>query len=249
VSDVDRAKRFYESLGWRLDGDFVTGEDWRAVELTPPGSQCSVIFGQRHVANLTDAPAKIGWSDAIASKLPEEEAHLGRLKAERAAATKEARPPAVPAPAVIAAYLTNLLVLLQTDPARGREILSRFVAPIVMTPEPGPVRGYRATGAFNLSCFVRSDPRLGSVLERTMSGGRATAADVQQVCDHLVRPKERHGAAVTPWRYAPTHSRSAPPSFATSSLAPRRSLIRLKKQSTSNVSPSSWRSVRQGSLR
>jgi catechol 2,3-dioxygenase-like lactoylglutathione lyase family enzyme len=46
VSDVDRAKRFYESLGWRLDGDFVDGEDWRAVQLTPPGSQCSVIFGK-----------------------------------------------------------------------------------------------------------------------------------------------------------------------------------------------------------
>jgi len=46
VSDVDRAKRFYESLGWRLDGDFVTGDDWRGVQLTPPGSPCSVIFGK-----------------------------------------------------------------------------------------------------------------------------------------------------------------------------------------------------------
>ena len=46
VSDVDRAKRFYGSLGWRLDGDFASGEDWRAVQLTPPGSPCSVIFGK-----------------------------------------------------------------------------------------------------------------------------------------------------------------------------------------------------------
>ena len=46
VSDVDRAKRFYESLGWRLDADFAAGEDWRAVQLTPPGSQCSVLFGK-----------------------------------------------------------------------------------------------------------------------------------------------------------------------------------------------------------
>ena len=45
VSDVDRAKRFYESLGWRLDADFSEG-DWRAVQFTPPGSQCSVIFGK-----------------------------------------------------------------------------------------------------------------------------------------------------------------------------------------------------------
>ena len=46
VSDVDRAKRFYGSLGWRLDADFVNGEDWRAVQMTPPGSPCSIIFGK-----------------------------------------------------------------------------------------------------------------------------------------------------------------------------------------------------------
>ena len=46
VSDVDRAKRFYESLGWRLDADFTNGDDWRALQLTPPGSPTSVIFGK-----------------------------------------------------------------------------------------------------------------------------------------------------------------------------------------------------------
>ena len=46
VSDVDRAKRFYESLGWRLDADFANGEDWRLVQMTPPGSPCSVMFGK-----------------------------------------------------------------------------------------------------------------------------------------------------------------------------------------------------------
>jgi catechol 2,3-dioxygenase-like lactoylglutathione lyase family enzyme len=46
VSDVDRAKRFYESLGWRLDADFRFSEDFRLVQLTPHGSQCSVIFGK-----------------------------------------------------------------------------------------------------------------------------------------------------------------------------------------------------------
>ncbi len=45
VSDVDRAKRFYESLGWRLDADFASSEDFRVVQLTPPGSECSIIFG------------------------------------------------------------------------------------------------------------------------------------------------------------------------------------------------------------
>ena len=45
VSDVDRAKRFYGKLGWREDADFQKG-DWRVVQMTPPGSPCSVIFGQ-----------------------------------------------------------------------------------------------------------------------------------------------------------------------------------------------------------
>lgn len=45
VSDVDRAKGFYETLGWRLDADFVTSQYFRAVQLTPPGSECSIIFG------------------------------------------------------------------------------------------------------------------------------------------------------------------------------------------------------------
>jgi catechol 2,3-dioxygenase-like lactoylglutathione lyase family enzyme len=45
VADVDRAKRFYQGLGWRLDADFRIREDFWVVQLTPPGSPCSVIFG------------------------------------------------------------------------------------------------------------------------------------------------------------------------------------------------------------
>jgi catechol 2,3-dioxygenase-like lactoylglutathione lyase family enzyme len=45
VSDVDRAKRFYGDLGWRLDADFVVGEAFRGVQFTPPGSSCSIHFG------------------------------------------------------------------------------------------------------------------------------------------------------------------------------------------------------------
>ena len=46
VSDVDRAKAFYEGLGWRCDADIVRGENFRAVQLTPPHSACSVAFGK-----------------------------------------------------------------------------------------------------------------------------------------------------------------------------------------------------------
>jgi catechol 2,3-dioxygenase-like lactoylglutathione lyase family enzyme len=45
VLDVDRAKRFYGGLGWRLDADIARGDDFRVVQFTPPGSPCSVHFG------------------------------------------------------------------------------------------------------------------------------------------------------------------------------------------------------------
>ena len=45
VSDVDRAKEFYGSLGWRLDADRAVGDSFRIVQLTPPGSECSIQFG------------------------------------------------------------------------------------------------------------------------------------------------------------------------------------------------------------
>jgi catechol 2,3-dioxygenase-like lactoylglutathione lyase family enzyme len=47
ISDVDRAKHFYESLGWRLDADFAFENGFRVVQLTPPGSPCSVQFGAK----------------------------------------------------------------------------------------------------------------------------------------------------------------------------------------------------------
>jgi catechol 2,3-dioxygenase-like lactoylglutathione lyase family enzyme len=45
VSDVDQAKDFYVGLGWRLDADFPGKAGFRVVQLTPPGSPCSIIFG------------------------------------------------------------------------------------------------------------------------------------------------------------------------------------------------------------
>jgi catechol 2,3-dioxygenase-like lactoylglutathione lyase family enzyme len=45
VADVDRAKDFYEGLGWRLDADLGDGEKFRVVQFTPPGSDCSIHFG------------------------------------------------------------------------------------------------------------------------------------------------------------------------------------------------------------
>jgi catechol 2,3-dioxygenase-like lactoylglutathione lyase family enzyme len=57
VSDVDRAKRFYGGLGWRLDADFASADDYRVIQFTPPGSGCSVIFG-RNVTPATPGSAQ-----------------------------------------------------------------------------------------------------------------------------------------------------------------------------------------------
>jgi catechol 2,3-dioxygenase-like lactoylglutathione lyase family enzyme len=46
VADVDRALRFYQNLGWRLDADYEAGPKFRIVQLTPPGSACSVHLGR-----------------------------------------------------------------------------------------------------------------------------------------------------------------------------------------------------------
>jgi catechol 2,3-dioxygenase-like lactoylglutathione lyase family enzyme len=46
VAEVDRSKRFYSNLGWRLDADFVVGDNFRVVQFTPPGSPASIHFGK-----------------------------------------------------------------------------------------------------------------------------------------------------------------------------------------------------------
>lgn len=58
VTDVDRAKAFYEKLGWRLDGDFVVGEKFRGIQFTPPTSEASIIFG-KGVTPANSGPADL----------------------------------------------------------------------------------------------------------------------------------------------------------------------------------------------
>jgi catechol 2,3-dioxygenase-like lactoylglutathione lyase family enzyme len=72
VADVDRAKRFYDALGWRLDADF-SGGDWRIVQFTPPGSGASVSFG----TNVTAAaPGSAQGLYLIVSDIEAMRAHL-----------------------------------------------------------------------------------------------------------------------------------------------------------------------------
>ena len=75
VSDVDRAKAFYAGLGWREDADFGSGDDFRVIQFTPPGSGCSVIFGR----NVT--PAAPGSAQGLYLIVPDLEAARADLTA------------------------------------------------------------------------------------------------------------------------------------------------------------------------
>ncbi|MEU6423685.1 VOC family protein [Streptomyces spiralis] len=73
VSDVDRAKAFYEALGFRLDLDKAVSDDWRAVHLTPPGSEASIIFG----TGLTSAaPGSVQGLYLVVADIEEARAEL-----------------------------------------------------------------------------------------------------------------------------------------------------------------------------
>ena len=69
VSDVDRAKEFYERIGWRLNIDRSAGEDFRLVQFTPPGSCCSGHFG-KNVTSAAPGSAKafLIVSDIVAAR-------------------------------------------------------------------------------------------------------------------------------------------------------------------------------------
>jgi catechol 2,3-dioxygenase-like lactoylglutathione lyase family enzyme len=73
ISDVDRAKRFYEGLGWRLDADFSNGADWRVVQMTPPGSPCSVHFGK---GLTTAAPGSVQGTYLVVTDIEAARAEL-----------------------------------------------------------------------------------------------------------------------------------------------------------------------------
>ena len=73
VADVERSKRFYGGLGWRLDADFSSGDDWHLVQMTPPGSPCSVMFGKGFT---TAAPGSVHGTFLVVDNL---EAARGEL--------------------------------------------------------------------------------------------------------------------------------------------------------------------------
>ncbi|WP_028637069.1 VOC family protein [Nocardioides sp. URHA0032] len=79
VSDVDRSKDFYKALGWRLDADIATDADFRVVQLTPPGSPASVIFGTQV---SSQSPGSAQGLHLIVSDIEAAHDELTRLGAE-----------------------------------------------------------------------------------------------------------------------------------------------------------------------
>jgi hypothetical protein len=71
VSDVDRAKSFYESIGWRFDIDLVVSDEIRTVQFTPPHSQCSIQFGKGENARSYFARASFSDPDGNRWQLQE----------------------------------------------------------------------------------------------------------------------------------------------------------------------------------
>lgn len=68
VSDIERSKKFFESLGWRLDAEISAGDNFRIVQFTPPGSGCSVSFGK---GVTTAAPGSAEHLELIVSNIDE----------------------------------------------------------------------------------------------------------------------------------------------------------------------------------
>jgi len=79
VSDVDRAKSFYTGLGWRLDADIATDETFRVVQVTPPGSPASVIFG---TSVTSQAPGSAQGLHLIVNSIDAAHDELKRLGAD-----------------------------------------------------------------------------------------------------------------------------------------------------------------------
>ena len=73
VSDIDRAKQFYSRLGWRLDADFVGGDNFRGVQFTPPGSPASIHFGK---GVTSAAPGSAQWLFLVVSDIEAARAEL-----------------------------------------------------------------------------------------------------------------------------------------------------------------------------
>jgi len=131
---------------------------------------------ENRIRNLTEALARVGFSEALGQQLKEEEA---RLAAARTAQASQLPNPGklLIHPAPIRHYFENLVQVVQVDPARGRLVLLRHLQPVVLTPEQMEDGRwcYRVTTAFNLSFLLEDSPspEVGTGLVEMVAGGQS----------------------------------------------------------------------------
>jgi catechol 2,3-dioxygenase-like lactoylglutathione lyase family enzyme len=82
VSDIDRTKRFYGGLGWRLDADFAAADGFRVIQFTPPGSSCSIHFGTARPGVSSAVPGSAQGLYLIVSDVEAARAELAGRGAE-----------------------------------------------------------------------------------------------------------------------------------------------------------------------
>jgi catechol 2,3-dioxygenase-like lactoylglutathione lyase family enzyme len=82
VADVERAKRFYGGLGWRLDADLAGADDFRVIQFTPPGSLCSIQFGKGITPGVPAAPGSARGMYLVVSDIEATRAELVALGVE-----------------------------------------------------------------------------------------------------------------------------------------------------------------------
>ncbi len=138
--------------------------------------ESSLHQAEAAVRNLTDALARMGWSDAIQARLQDEERRLADLRATRAAMAgrAEVKPPD---PGLVEDYVRGLLDTLEADPERGRELLRHHVGTVCLTPKASGGRNwYQAEGAFSFAPRNTKAPVIADggsrLLKKTDCGGR-----------------------------------------------------------------------------
>ena len=130
VTTPEHLSQFTEAVRKRMAQLRAQNTDGKVTTL-----ERQVRDADRRVRNQTEGIAKVGWTDALATKLKAEEARLATLNAQLAAAGQQRQQAPLPSDEIIRKQLWDLLGLLSKNPARGREALARCLRPFVLVPE------------------------------------------------------------------------------------------------------------------
>jgi hypothetical protein len=194
VTETLRAQLTVPALLERFQESF-TRRSSRRTAARHPGSARSWRRNSRPPRpgdkNVTAALAKIGFSEALAAQLAEDEKRVADAKARLSQAGART-PKVLPHPSRIESYVRNLLAVLEADKDAARALLGRHMPPLVLTPEGST---YRITGGFDLSLCLddqQASRPLGGpghlrVYDRKSSGGVIHGLDIAESFSIAVR--------------------------------------------------------------